>query len=177
MGACTIVLPPATRLTAHKIQTGGTEQNIPVDPPVRILSFRLPPPTLEVPASDDRRLADRLDIDDLLKHPWINSRIAFKSALVTLKELIQISNQWRQSSPPIECQGPAEKQLDRVCEAMAAVLPCCENYEEIVSIFSRLKGDRSVARDLAVDLGLDVEKVWTKLSEAIAMVTQKDKHH
>ena len=67
---------------------------------------------------------DRASLDDLLNHTWLMHKETYKTASVTLKELIQISNQWRQVVPLTECQGPVEKQLERVCEAMAAVLPC-----------------------------------------------------
>ena len=110
---------------------------------------------------------ERASIDELQKHPWITSKPALKSAAVSLQELIQISNQWRQSVPPVEYQGPAEKQLERVCEAMAAVLPCCENCEEITGAFIGGKLEKTVAKELAVDLGLELDNVWGKLMEVI----------
>lgn len=119
---------------------------------------------------------ERSTVEDLQKHPWITGKVEFKSATVTLQELIQISNQWRQSVPPIEYQGPAEKQLDRVCEAMAAVLPCCENYEQITAAFANGKVEKAVAQELAVDLGLDLDKVWTRLLDIITTIhAQKEK--
>ncbi len=119
--------------------------------------------------------ADRPSIDELLKHPWITSKSAFKSAAVSLRELILISNQWRQAVPPVEYQGPAEKQLDRVCEAMAAVLPCCDNFEEIVAVFAGGKADKAVAQELATDLGLELDNVWNKLVEVFKTIcAQKD---
>ena len=111
--------------------------------------------------------ADRMSVEELQKHPWITTKPTFKSAAVSLQELILISNQWRQAVPPVEYQGPAEKQLDRVCEAMAAVLPCCENFEEITAAFTGGKMEKTVAKELAVDLGLELDKVWSRLIEVI----------
>ncbi len=119
---------------------------------------------------------ERAGLDELESHPWLTGKVEMHSAIVSLLELIQISNQWRQAVPPTEYQGPAEKQLDRVCDAMTAVLPCCENYEAITTAFVTGKVEKAVAMELAVDLGLDLNKVWTRLLEAITIIhTQKDK--
>jgi len=115
--------------------------------------------------------AERATISDLIKHPWIKEKTNFKTPEVTLQELIMISNQWRLSSLPIQFQGPSEKQLDRVCEAMASVIPSCENYEKILLMY--LKGDETVAKELATDLGMDEKRVWNQIKKAISPNSQQ----
>ena len=111
----------------------------------------------------------RPSLNELQNHPWMNSKSIPKSAVVSLKELIQISNQWRQIVP-VECQGPAEKQLERICEAMIAVLPCCSNFEETIDT---LLTNKESVRELALDLGLELDKVWNKLKEVIKAIKGK----
>ena len=109
----------------------------------------------------------RATVDELLSHPWFLGKPILKTANVTLQELIQISNQWRQVVPLVECQGPAEKQLERVCEAMAAVLPCCENFETIIKEFMERRENEEMGTELALDLGVETKDVWEKLLAVI----------
>jgi hypothetical protein len=109
----------------------------------------------------------RATVGELLNHSWLVGKPTLRTANVSLQELIQISNQWRQVVPLLECQGPAEKQLERVCEAMAAVLPCCENFETIIKEFMERRGDEEMGRELALDLGLETKDVWEKLLAVI----------
>lgn len=119
---------------------------------------------------------DRSSVEQLQHHPWITSKADLKGPLVDLKELIQIGNQWRHSANPSEYQGSAERQLERLCEAMVSVLPCCEDYDGIVERFSKGQIDDEAVKELALDIGLDVEAVWKQLMKVIkAIQDNKDK--
>jgi serine/threonine protein kinase len=112
---------------------------------------------------------DRLSIEQLQKHPWITSKTT-KGPHVSLKELIQIERQWRQTGSSAEQQGTAEGQLERLCESMASVLPCCENYESIISKFIKGQIEKDAIKELALDTGLDIEIVWDKLMRTIKKI-------
>lgn len=120
--------------------------------------------------------SDRPSIKDLQHHPWLTSKVETKSPLVNLKELIQISSQWNISTNSTEYQLPAEKQLERICEAMASVLPCCENCEDILEKFTKGHIEKEAIKQLALDIGLDMKVVLEKLMEVIKGIEgNKDK--
>lgn len=109
---------------------------------------------------------DRLCLEELQRHAWVTSRVG-KGSLVSLKELMQIGRQWRCSGTSSEQQGTAEGQLDKLCAAMAAVLPCCKNYEAIIATFARGQIEWNAVEELAQDTGLNATIVWEKLMETI----------
>eukprot|EP00826_Nyctotherus_ovalis_P013191 TRINITY_DN13528_c0_g1_i19.p1 TRINITY_DN13528_c0_g1~~TRINITY_DN13528_c0_g1_i19.p1 ORF type:complete len:160 (+),score=31.93 TRINITY_DN13528_c0_g1_i19:77-556(+) len=108
----------------------------------------------------------RLSLEKLQRHPWLTSKVS-KGSLVSLKELMQIGRQWRHSGTSSDQQGTAEGQLERLCGAMAAVLPCCKDYETIIAKFAKGQIEREAIDELALDTGLNTGIVWEKLMETI----------
>lgn len=113
--------------------------------------------------------SERLSIEELQAHSWLTLKTS-KGAMVSLKELIQIGRQWRQSTASSEQQGTAEGQLERLCESMGSVLPCCENYEMIMAKFVKGQIEKEAIREIALDTGLDIEIVWDKLMKTIKKI-------
>ena len=113
--------------------------------------------------------ADRPSIEQLQKHPWITSKTT-KGPQVSVKELVHIGRQWRQAGSSSEQQGTAEGQLERLCESMASVLPCCGNYESIISKFLKGQIQKDAIKELALDTGLDIETVWDRFMKTIKQI-------
>lgn len=108
----------------------------------------------------------RPSADKLLQHPWFSwkqSKKECEQPSVALRELLSISQLWRQELP-VEYQGTSEKQLVRICEAMSVILPCCEDWNSGKQDMLK-NGNKTAVKTLAMELGLDEGKVWDKIKE------------
>jgi hypothetical protein len=120
-------------------------------------------------------------IDVLKKHPWMKTTHSIphtvgimESADVTLQELITIANQWRQ--PPIQFQGPAQRQLQRVCDAIAVLLSCSDQTEFLIQKLL-IQKDHSVCSEFAKDLGLNLHDVAEMVTDVVRVIQTGSKEN
>jgi len=66
----------------------------------------------------------------LLSHDFFTKEVSSDhGSLTSLEELLQISSHWmKQAYLPVEYQGQSEKHIVRICEAISALLPTCEDW-------------------------------------------------
>jgi len=113
---------------------------------------------------------ERKTIKSLLHSPFLKSQSISKGPVISLPELLKISVQWNKSLIlPTEYQGPSEKQLKKVCEALAVVLPNCESVvrgnkdRKPFEALRELNANSQVIQNLAFELGLPPVKVWENI--------------
>jgi len=117
---------------------------------------------------------ERSTIKSLLNSSFIKSQSVSKGPAISLPELLKISVQWNKNLIlPTEYQGPSEKQLKKVCEALAVVLPNCDTvmrsnkerrvYEEL----RELNANSQLIQNLSFELGLPPVKVWEEIKKML----------
>lgn len=85
---------------------------------------------------------------------------------ISLREVTSLAQSW--SRVPTEFQGPSEKQLENLCNAMTLVLPGCEGW---LNEFSAKEGalltpaHLESLNELGQELGLDEKMVARKIEE------------
>lgn len=113
---------------------------------------------------------ERSSITSLLSSPFVLHQTA-KGPGVTLPELLKIGIQWNKNLVlPQEYQGPSERQLHKLCEALAVVLPNCEAFTKGSggwSPYDDLNVGNPVIQNLAFELGLPVAKVCAQIEETV----------
>ncbi len=113
---------------------------------------------------------ERPTIKNLLSSPFVKSQET-RGPAVTLPELLKISIQWNKNLVlPLEYQGPSERQLQKVCEALAVVLPNCEAFTRGNHLYENLREltvSSPVIQNLSYELGLPAVKVWEEISKLL----------
>eukprot|EP01016_Furgasonia_blochmanni_P010451 TRINITY_DN14432_c0_g1_i1.p1 TRINITY_DN14432_c0_g1~~TRINITY_DN14432_c0_g1_i1.p1 ORF type:complete len:234 (+),score=26.66 TRINITY_DN14432_c0_g1_i1:62-763(+) len=108
----------------------------------------------------------------LLSHPFLSqSSVGAHGPDVSLANMVQMSVEWnrQQSNLPLEFQGPSERQLDKVCDALAIVLPNCDTWftdrkkNELLDSLWNDKKDCEEIKDLSHELGLPTMKIKQRL--------------
>lgn len=70
---------------------------------------------------------------------------------------------------PVDCQGASEKLLERIAGALNVVLPNCDkwfvdqNFTNYTKLLYHLSKDSPIIQTLALDLGINAQKVFDKI--------------
>ena len=107
--------------------------------------------------------AKRADSSYLLKHHWWTVHYRKTGVNVTLPELIRLSHNWT-TGGGFEYPNAAQQQLDKLCDAMALVLPGCEEW------FQENSGDfplsnKGLIREIAEEIGSTEAEVSQRLTD------------
>lgn len=121
-------------------------------------------------------VAQRGTIKDLLSSNFLKKKDS-NGPSVTLIELLKISSQWSKNFVlPPEYQGPSETHLNKLGEALAALLPNCEKFADSKD-FSDLDffNVNSVEiQELAADMGIPASMVWNKIGPIIKSLREQN---
>lgn len=97
--------------------------------------------------------------------------------------MLNIANNWKKDAQlPIDCQGPSEKHLESLCNALTLALPSCAestgSSDDLAAGYiledPMIKEQRKTSlAEIAGDLGLDRSKVMARFEEALRQVRDK----
>lgn len=123
----------------------------------------------------------RSSIHDLLRHQWLTEKTTPMN--LKMQEVLSIANNWKKDSQlPIDCQGPSEKHLEALCNALTLALPSCAesigSSDDLAAGYILedpiVKEQRKISvGEIARDLGLEESKVMGRFEEALRQVRDK----
>lgn len=121
-------------------------------------------------------VGQRGTIKDLLASNFLKKKES-SGPSVNLNELLKISSQWSKNFVlPPEYQGPSETQLNKLGEALAALLPNCEKFidSKDFSDLDLFNVNSAEIQDLASDMGIPASMVWNKIGPIIKSLREQN---
>ncbi len=115
--------------------------------------------------------SQRWTADSLLRSKFV-TKLDTIGPQTTLKDIIKVSNPSTKDALPTEYQAASEKRLEKVCDALSLLWSQCNSTPDQKEKKDRkrleqLEQDGPSIQELALDLGLSVEKVQKNLKRLV----------